>query len=167
MDDKKIINTCIRVPYKIVDNVSIPTDVHIPTHTSSSNELCPVIIIIHGGGFVLGSSGMNNKDQIEDCLERGWFVLSAEHRLCPGLDLLQGPMTDVRDLLSWSQQGGLANALQTSGCKLRPDAERVMAMGTSAGGHLALSLVCRNDEALFLSACAYKILVLTSMITQS
>ena len=54
-------------------------------------------------------------------------------------------MADVRDLLSWSQQGGLARALQVSGSKLRADPDRVMAMGTSAGGHLALSLVRKFD----------------------
>lgn len=52
-------------------------------------------------------------------------------------------MTDVRDALSWAQNGGLAKALKESGKDVEVDAERVMVMGTSSGGHLALSTVCK------------------------
>ena len=90
---------------------------------------------------MLGHSKMNNRDQIEDGLQRGWIVLAIEHRLCPGVNVLEGPMTDVRDAFNWAQSGGLEKAIEEGGSHLRPDPERVMAMGTSAGGHLALSLV--------------------------
>lgn len=104
--------------------------------------LTKVVIDIHGGGFVLGHSGMVNKDQISDCLQRGWMVLSPNHRLCPQVDLLQGPMQDCRDLLKWIYDGGLQTALTD---KLGTDAplcdlQKVMAFGTSAGGHLALAM---------------------------
>lgn len=88
---------------------------------------------------MLGHAGMNNKDQIQDCLERGWIVLAIEHRLCPGVNLLEGPMTDVRDVLAWTQNGGLKDALKDQ--EVDVDAGRVMIMGTSSGGHLALSTV--------------------------
>jgi len=75
-------------------------------------------------------------------LERGWIVLSLDHRLCPGVNLIDGPMSDVRSALSWVQNGGLEKSLRKEGYKhVRPDGERVMAMGASSGGHLALSLV--------------------------
>lgn len=128
----------LRVPYKTVQNVDIPTDIHIPGQCSKP---APVLIMIHGGAFMLGSSGLNNKDQIQDCLERGWIVLGIEHRLCPGVNILEGPMTDVRDALKWTQNGGLAKALKDSGSEIVPDEERVVVMGTSSGGHLALSTV--------------------------
>lgn len=82
---------------------------------------------------------MNNHDQIADCLSRGWIVLAIEHRLCPGVDILSGPMTDVRAALRWVQDGGLASALGGSEKKVDVDAEKVVLMGTSSGGHLALS----------------------------
>lgn len=50
-------------------------------------------------------------------------------------------MQDVRDALAWVQEGGLALALEMNDVKLGVDAERVLAMGTSSGGCLALSLV--------------------------
>lgn len=131
----------LRIPYKTVDSTDIPTDIYLPPPTSSA---CPVLIMIHGGAFMLGHAGMNNKDQIQDCLERRWIVLAIEHRLCPGVNVLEGPMTDVRDALSWVQSGGLNTALKRSGYELEADAKRVMVMGTSSGGHLALCTVRRH-----------------------
>lgn len=90
---------------------------------------------------MLGHAGINSKDQIQDCTERGWVVLAIEHRLCPGVNVFDGPMTDVRDALSWAQNGGLAKSLEENGHDVAVDAERVMVMGTSSGGHLALSTV--------------------------
>lgn len=90
---------------------------------------------------MLGHAGINSKDQIQDCLERGWIVLAIEHRLCPGVNVFDGPMTDVRDALSWVQNDGLAKALKKNDRDVAADAERVMVMGTSSGGHLALSTV--------------------------
>tara|TARA_R110002003_G_scaffold2375_1_gene24188 strand:- start:1953 stop:2405 length:453 start_codon:yes stop_codon:yes gene_type:complete len=127
----------LRIPYKTVADVDIPTDVYLPT---SLSKPCPVLIMIHGGAFMLGSASINNKDQISDCLERGWIVLAIEHRLCPGVDLLEGPMADVRDALAWAQDGGLAKALEGKWTGSM-DRERIMVMGTSSGGHLALSTV--------------------------
>lgn len=91
---------------------------------------------------MLGHAGINSKDQIEDCTRRGWIVLAIEHRLCPGVNILDGPMTDVCDALSWAQSGGLAKVLKENGREIEADTERVMVMGTSSGGHLALSTVC-------------------------
>jgi acetyl esterase/lipase len=90
---------------------------------------------------MLGHAGINSKDQIQDCLERGWIVLAIEHRLCPGVNVFAGAMADVRDALSWAQNGGLAKALKENRKDVTPDTERVMVMGTSSGGHLALSTV--------------------------
>ncbi|KAJ4336724.1 hypothetical protein N0V95_008539 [Ascochyta clinopodiicola] len=128
----------LRVSYKVVGNVEIPTDIYLPT-TNIADEPTPALIMIHGGAFMLGHAGINNKDQIQDCVERGWIVLAIEHRLCPGVSVFDGPMADVRDVLDWSQKGGLATALNENGKKVRVDAQRIMVMGTSSGGHLALS----------------------------
>ncbi|CVL05058.1 uncharacterized protein FMAN_13028 [Fusarium mangiferae] len=131
----------LRVPYKIAGKTSIPTDIHIPSSRAAQKyDLLPVLIMFHGGGFMLGHSGMNNADQIEDCLERGWIVLSVEYRLCPGVNVLEGPIRDARDALLWVQEGGLEAALKESSETVCPDTKRIMAMGASAGGTLALSL---------------------------
>jgi acetyl esterase/lipase len=91
---------------------------------------------------MLGSSKMINIDQVQDCLNRGWVVLAPNHRLCPQVDLLEGPIQDCRDLLGWVYDGGLERFITDSAtetCSL--DLEHVFAFGTSSGGTLALSLV--------------------------
>ena len=100
------------------------------------------MINIHGGAFMLGSSKMINLDQVQDCLNRGWVVLAPNHRLCPQVDLLRGPIQDVRDLLSWVYDGALERFIQSYTAEpYRLDLGHVFAFGTSSGGTLALSLV--------------------------
>ncbi|KAI8934946.1 hypothetical protein NX059_008613 [Plenodomus lindquistii] len=137
----------LRIPYKHVDSTPIPTDVYLPTPSSSQPSACPVLLMIHGGGFMVGHAGVNNKDQIQDCLDRGWIVLALEHRLCPGVNVLEGPMTDVRDALAWVYNGGLSKALESENWKYSVDQERVVVMGTSSGGHLALSTAFHTPRA--------------------
>jgi acetyl esterase/lipase len=91
---------------------------------------------------MLGSSDMVNKDQIQDCLDRGWIMLAPNHRLCPQVDLFDGPMRDCRDLLDWIYTGGLHSAVSSETSLAYPlDLDHVFAFGTSSGGTLALSLV--------------------------
>jgi hypothetical protein len=90
---------------------------------------------------MLGHSGMVNKDQIEDCLDRGWIVVVPDHRLCPQVDISE-IVSDIRDLLRWVYDGKLDELLaRESKSSIRCDFERVVAFGTSAGGHLSLCLV--------------------------
>lgn len=110
------------------------------------------VINIHGGAFMLGHSRMVSLPQISDCLARNWIVAVPNHRLCPGVDVLSGPMADIRDFLAWiyADQDGLDAFLEKQDRdgngngkgEYRVDKDRVMAFGTSSGGFLALSLVC-------------------------
>jgi acetyl esterase/lipase len=94
---------------------------------------------------MLGSSKMINLDQVQDCLNRGWIVLAPNHRLCPQVNLLEGPIQDCRDLLSWIHDGGLKASLdKPTEHTCVPDLEHVFAFGTSSGGTLALSLVSQR-----------------------
>lgn len=91
---------------------------------------------------MLGSSDLVNKDQVQDCLDRGWIVLVPNHRLCPQVDLLEGPMRDCRDLLAWIHDGGLDKAVTAHAeTPYAIDYDAILAFGTSSGGTLALSLV--------------------------
>lgn len=101
------------------------------------------VIDIHGGAFMLGHSGMVSKDQIRDCLDRGWIVVVPNHRLCPQVNILEGPIQDCRDLLRWIYNGHLDAVLgsKEETVKFHSDLDRVIAFGTSSGGTIALSLV--------------------------
>lgn len=79
---------------------------------------------------MLGNSKMVNQDQIDDCLSRKWIVLAPNHRLCPQVNLLEGPMQDCRDLLAWIYQGKLQELIAT--CIKKPhkvDLDHVFAFG--------------------------------------
>lgn len=109
-----------------------PTHSHILTHT---------VINIHGGAFMLGDSRMVSIPQVTDCVNRGWIVVVPNHRLCPQVDIYDGPLRDIRDCLEWVYaEDGLDEFLKTQG-EYQVDREKVMAFGTSSGGMLALGLV--------------------------
>ena len=152
-----------RAVYKVVDGHEIDVDVYLPEATANNDVAHPIseccrplgeensmlthhpVINIHGGAFMLGSSDMVNKDQVQDCLDRGWIVLAPNHRLCPQVDLLDGPMRDCRDLLAWIYGGGLHETVASQTSIPYPlDLDHVFAFGTSSGGTLALSLVSRQ-----------------------
>jgi acetyl esterase/lipase len=99
---------------------------------------------------MLGHSGMVNKDQIQDCLDRGWIVVVPDHRLCPQVEISE-IVDDIRDLLRWIQSGRLDGILaKESKSSVQCDLERVIAFGTSAGGHLSLCLVSSLIASIFL-----------------
>jgi len=88
---------------------------------------------------------MINLDQVQDCLDRGWIVLGPNHRLCPQVNLLEGPIQDCRDLLTWVYDGGLEKFIKDLSAETYTlDLEHVFAFGTSSGGTLALSLVSQE-----------------------
>ena len=95
---------------------------------------------------MLGASEMVNQEQINDCLDRGWIVVVPNHRLCPQVDLLEGPMQDCRDLLGWIYSHGLERSIHQNHNPHTCDLAHVFAFGTSSGGHLALSLVSPTSQ---------------------
>ncbi|KZL75005.1 hypothetical protein CT0861_00875 [Colletotrichum tofieldiae] len=130
-----------RAVYKTIGQQEIDVDVYLPPPSQANKATHPVVINIHGGAFMLGSSRMVNKDQVADCLGRGWIVLVPNHRLCPQVSLLDGPMRDCRDLLGWVYDGELQKVLDIrQEGSYAVDNEHVFAFGTSSGGTLSLSL---------------------------
>ncbi|KLO96727.1 uncharacterized protein LW93_10107 [Fusarium fujikuroi] len=147
--------SCFSAVYKTVDGEDITALIYLPNLAALKPQPCPVIINIHGGAFIVGSARMVNQDQIEHCLERGWIMVVPNHRLCPGVDLLEGPITDCRDLLSWIYDKGLEKEIANNSppnTEIRIDYDHVFASGTSSGGHLSLCLgfdVPRPPAAIF------------------
>lgn len=75
--------------------------------------------------------------QTRHLLANGILPVSIDYRLCPEVTLADGPMADVRDALRWARAALPELALQ-SGVPLDPS--RVVAVGWSTGGQLAMSL---------------------------
>lgn len=75
--------------------------------------------------------------QTRHLLAHGFLPVSLDFRLCPEVNLIDGPMADVRDGYRWAQEC-LPQELMNLGVAV--DASRIVAIGWSTGGHLALSL---------------------------
>lgn len=95
--------------------------------------------MFHAGGFVLGSSNMIPKSQIARLIAKGFVVVVPEYRLCPQVCLYDGPIQDAKDVLKWCQEE--LPALLRKANNVEVDASRIVAMGHSAGGLLALTTV--------------------------
>lgn len=92
--------------------------------------------MFHAGGFVLGTADLIPKNQIAILVESGFVVIAPEYRLCPQVSLYDGPIQDAKDILRWCQTK--LPTLLKDVTSVEADATRIVAMGHSAGGLLAL-----------------------------
>ena len=77
-------------------------------------------------------------EQTSKLLQSGFLPISIDYRLCPETTLLDGPMADVADALVWIRT--ILPKLTLSRCDVRIDTDKVVAVGWSTGGHLAMTL---------------------------
>lgn len=78
------------------------------------------------------------QEQINTLLEQGVIPVSVDYRLCPEVDIVSGPVCDVRDAVQWARSE--LPHLQLRQTSLRLDGSRVGVVGWSSGGALALLL---------------------------
>lgn len=78
-----------------------------------------------------------NLKQVELLLNAGFLPVSIDHRFCPEINIIDGPMTDVCDALSWARNHLPTMALDCPGLQIDPS--RVAVVGWSTGGHLAMT----------------------------
>ncbi len=99
-------------------------DIYLPEGSSPF----PVVIVIHGGGFVTGDKA--NPAAGDELLAAGYAVVSVNYRLS-GEAKYPAPIQDVKTAVRWLR----ANAAQ-----YKLDPQRFAAFGQSAGGNLAALL---------------------------
>jgi acetyl esterase/lipase len=86
----------------------------------------PVLVYIHGGGFVMGSKMLGARPLLYRLAAQGWVCISVDYRLF-GVDYRE-QLADVRDALAWTR----ANVETYGGS---PDT--LVLAGSSSGAHLA------------------------------
>ncbi len=97
----------------------------------------PVLIHLHGGGFVSGGRSRESVALLNRLAAHGWLCLSADYRLrADGQH--PHPLVDTKRLIAW---------VRASADELGADPSRVFLAGCSAGGHLALSAGLTPDVA--------------------
>ncbi|KAI1097348.1 hypothetical protein F4804DRAFT_339282 [Jackrogersella minutella] len=124
--------------FKQAGSLPLHADIFYPSTVQPGNKARPIALMVHGGGHIMLSRKDVRPKQTQVLLDAGFLPISVDYRLCPETNLLEGPMTDVRDALGWAR-----NVLPSLARK-RPDVrisgDRVVAVGWSTGGTLALSL---------------------------
>lgn len=127
----------------------VPVALHRP---AGANGLLPVILHIHGGGYVSGSVDANEVRQREMSASLGCAIVSVDYRLAPETPF-PGSIEDCYATLAW-----VAGAAGELGI----DAARIVVKGESAGGGLAAALALlardRGEFALALQHLTYPML---------
>ena len=104
----------------------------------------PVFVYTHGGGFMIGSSTETAAD-LRWFADRGFVVFSLEYRLfTAGNPTWDKAPADVACGLAWVH----ANAARFGG-----DAQRIVLLGDSAGGNLAINLAYSTALGEVQSSC--------------
>lgn len=114
------------IPYFDDGNFYHMLDVYYPKGTKSSDKL-PVIIDIHGGGWMYATKDLNEY-YCRALADRGFAVFSISYRLVPDVTVNE-QLQDCMTALKWINEN-----MKSYPC----DANSVMLTGDSAGGQLSL-----------------------------
>ena len=81
------------------------------------------------------------RDQSEMLLDLGFVVVSANYRLAPTVTVFEGPVNDALDAYEWSRTK--LPQLLLEDAHVKADGSRIVTLGHSCGGTLALLTVSR------------------------
>ncbi|RYP63076.1 hypothetical protein DL770_009464 [Monosporascus sp. CRB-9-2] len=126
------------VVYGERDGIPLSADIYYPDESEDSQGPFPIALMIHGGGHVMSTRKDIRDDQTQILLKAGFLPVSVDYRLCPEVTLLEGPMRDVCDAFYWARK--TLPTLMLNRPDVRPDGNRVVAVGWSSGAHLAMTL---------------------------
>lgn len=113
--------------YKVVDGHPLRLDVH--SQDTGDGVLRPAIFFMHGGALIMGNRSWLAPGQAEFFTDAGFAFVSVDYRLAPETQL-PSIVEDVID--AWGFVERRAESLGV-------DRARMVAMGASAGGYLALT----------------------------
>lgn len=123
------------IAYREGESKSWKLDLATPTDLGS--ELRPALVIVHGGGWSMGSKSVDvYQKMMVDYAEKGYVTINVEYRLT-GEAGFPACIEDVKNAVRW---------LRAHAEELQVDPERIGAYGHSAGAHLALMLGLTSEE---------------------
>lgn len=124
--------------YHQVDDTLLCADIYYPAASEIIQKKRPVALMIHGGGHIMFSRKEIRPKQTQLLLDKGFLPISIDYRLCPEVDIISGPMEDVCHALRWARETLPRLHLDCPG--LEVDGSKVVVVGWSSGGHLAMTL---------------------------
>jgi len=127
------------ITYNEVNNYQVKLDVY----QAKNSNLNPVVIFIHGGGWVWGNKETIQLDLLP-YLEMGFSVVNVEYRLGSKY-LAPAAVEDCQLALKWVKENA---------AKYNLDGDKIILTGHSAGGHLALTTggMCEGNEKIKVAA---------------
>jgi acetyl esterase len=117
-------------PVDQVTDLALPSGRVLRVYRNSAATPAPIVLYLHGGGWVVGGLEMNDPLCRRLVSLTGAVVASLDYRLAPE-DPYPAALDDCVEALSWARE----NASTLGG-----DAGSVAVAGTSAGGNLAAGL---------------------------
>lgn len=111
-------------------------DLYVP---STGDGPYPLVIFVHGGGWVMGDKNRLNSTIARQFVNEGYAVASVNYRLAP-TDTYPAQVEDVKAAVRWLRANAETYTL---------DPDRFAAWGSSAGGHLVSMLGTTGDVAAF------------------
>ncbi|WP_137166640.1 alpha/beta hydrolase [Salinimonas lutimaris] len=135
--------------YKETDSANLQLDLFLP---DAKQQPAKLVVWVHGGAWMRGSKDetmQRNGNLVRSLLQKGYAVAAVDYRLS-GQAKYPAAIEDVNDSI---------NYLVANQQELNLQADQVIVMGGSAGGHLASVIAtANNDKApFFSSAPQYKI----------
>ncbi|MBL1076716.1 alpha/beta hydrolase [Nocardia sp. 2] len=121
------------VAYNTIDGKDLLLDVKLPPGTPEQPRAA--VVWVHGGGFAEGDRGEGPKWH-QWLNDRGYAVFAVDYRLSPPPRWNEAP-ADVKCAVGWVKQHAAAYLV---------DPERVMVIGGSAGGNLALMAAYAGEQ---------------------
>lgn len=107
--------------------------------------------MIHGGGHMTLSRKAIRPAQTSLLLANNVIPVSLDYTLCPEVDLINGPIADIRDAYIWAQTKlpGLV-----SDERIKIDPTKIVMIGWSTGGHLAMTTAWTTKDIGLEPPCA-------------
>jgi acetyl esterase/lipase len=116
-------------------------DLRTPDAAAFENEAAPLVVFLHGGGWLRGSRkvftpGIGDARSFDRIVAAGFAIASCEYRLS-GEAHFPAQLDDVDAALAW---------LHAHGAEHGVDASRIVLWGVSAGATLAALTALRRDD---------------------
>lgn len=128
--DTSIIRYTPNIKFAAPNGIPLSMDIYRPAKTGKN----PTLVVLYGGGWQNGSPS-NNPEFSRYMAARGYTVFAIAYRHAPR-DRFPAQLDDVRSALSFIQQHST---------EYDADPERIVLVGRSAGGHLAMLAAYQAD----------------------
>jgi len=126
----------LKEPREQIEHVSDHDADGVPVRLYRPRPEAPVVLHLHGGGWVFGDLDTHDRFCRWFALHTGWGVLSVGYRLAPEHPY-PAPLDDCETAAAW---------LRGRSPQLGVDASRLSVMGDSAGANLAAGLTVRHPD---------------------